>query len=85
VEGILVSVNQQTQGLCEELNAKIEERHLILQTSLNMQTMKLLRGGHKDLCEEIADIKKNRHAELDIMIHGAQVEIEIMRILVEII
>jgi hypothetical protein len=50
VEYILASVNQQTQGLCEELNTKIEEMHLGLQTSLNTWT--------ENFCMEIEEIKR---------------------------
>jgi hypothetical protein len=50
VEYIPASVNQQTQGLCEELNTKIEETHLGLQTSLNTWT--------KNFSKEIAEMKR---------------------------
>jgi hypothetical protein len=38
VENVLVSVDQWTHGLCEELNVKIEETQLGLQTSLDTRT-----------------------------------------------
>jgi hypothetical protein len=44
VEDILLSADQETQSLYEELNVKTEEMHLGLQavmTSLHMQTMNL--------------------------------------------
>jgi hypothetical protein len=44
VEDVLVSVDQWTQGPSKELDVKIEETELVLQTSLDMQT--------KNLCEE---------------------------------
>jgi hypothetical protein len=37
VDDVLAYVDQQTQGLHEELNAKLEEKQLVIQTSLNTQ------------------------------------------------
>jgi hypothetical protein len=51
VEDILSCVDQQTQGLYEVLNVKIEELQLGLQMSLDMWTGRL--------CEEIADTKSS--------------------------
>jgi hypothetical protein len=50
VEYILASVNQQTQGLWEELSAKIEETHLGLQTSPSKWS--------ENVCKEIVEIKR---------------------------
>lgn len=41
VEDVLAYVAQQTQGLREELNAKLEEIQLVLQTSLSTENRRL--------------------------------------------
>jgi F0F1-type ATP synthase membrane subunit b/b' len=55
VEDVLAYVDQCTRGLREELNAKIEETQLELQTSLDMRT--------RSLREETAARKKGVHEE----------------------
>jgi hypothetical protein len=49
VEDVLASVDQRTQGLQEELNAKMEETQLELQMSLDTWT--------RSLCNETADTR----------------------------
>lgn len=55
VEGIQASVNHWTQGLCKELNAKMEETQPELQMFLNTET--------RNLHEERADTNKNPQEE----------------------
>jgi hypothetical protein len=71
VEDVLVSVDQWTQGLCEEVSAKIEETQLALQAvmSLNMQTKSL----YEEFSTEIADTKHDIYKERNLSIQGTQV------------
>jgi hypothetical protein len=72
LEVVLTSVDQQTQGLCKKLNARIGETQLELRTFLDT--------GTKYLWEEVAGMRKDLHEELDLMV---QVEMQATKSLVE--
>jgi hypothetical protein len=87
VEDALASVDQWTQGLLEELNVKVEEMQLGLQTSLDMWTQSLceeIADTKENLHEEIVDTQKDLHQKLDLRFLETQNDIQASKTLVEI-
>jgi hypothetical protein len=75
LEDILSCVNQRSQGLCRELNEKMGEMQVDLQTvkmSLNTWT--------KNLQETLADTRKDLHEELGFMFHKIEVQVDIKQV-----
>jgi hypothetical protein len=82
VEDVLVPVDQRTQGLHEELNAKSEGKQLGLQaviTSLDKQTKSL----QEEFSTEIVDTQKGFHKELNFRIPETQSSIQATKTLVQ--
>jgi hypothetical protein len=78
VEDVLASVDQWTQGLCKEVNGKIEETELHLELvmmSLNIRT--------KGLREEIADAKKELCEEFELRTLDTRIDIHRMKTIKE--
>jgi hypothetical protein len=73
VEDVLACVDKRMQGLCKELNKKIDEMQLDLQpvkTSINTWTGSLngdITDTNNDFHEAIANTRSDLHKELDLI------------------